>query len=64
MREADPTFICSAYKKNRYFMFTQREPVDPEDAKTIIAAGGSGRDVFNEKLNAGGQEIDSKGEGF
>ena len=30
-RELDPTFICSAFKKNRFYLFTQREPIDPED---------------------------------
>jgi hypothetical protein len=30
-------------------MFTQREPVDPDDHKAISAAGQVGRDVFNEQ---------------
>jgi hypothetical protein len=30
-RDIDPTFICSAFKKNRFYLFTQREPIDPED---------------------------------
>jgi len=31
MRDIDPTFVCSAFKKNRFYLFTQREPIDPED---------------------------------
>lgn len=39
---SDPTLFCTAYKKNRFYMFTRR---DAEDLK-----GGEGdRDVFNEK---------------
>ena len=25
---SDPTLICTAYKKNRFYMFTRREPED------------------------------------
>lgn len=28
---SDPTILASSYKKNRFFMFTQREPEDKED---------------------------------
>ena len=44
-KERDPTMICCAYKKNRFYLLTQREPVDPEEQK-----GAVGRDVFNEKI--------------
>eukprot|EP00878_Enallax_costatus_P002186 GHUV01002357.1.p1 GENE.GHUV01002357.1~~GHUV01002357.1.p1 ORF type:complete len:625 (+),score=138.92 GHUV01002357.1:201-2075(+) len=40
--ERDPTIIATAYKKQRLYLFTRREPADAEDAAT-------GRDVFNEK---------------
>ncbi|XP_050432168.1 peptidylprolyl isomerase domain and WD repeat-containing protein 1 [Adelges cooleyi] len=39
---SDPTLFCTAYKKNRFYMFTKREP---EDIKSIDAD----RDVFNER---------------
>eukprot|EP00105_Crassostrea_gigas_P002399 XP_011414911.1 PREDICTED: peptidylprolyl isomerase domain and WD repeat-containing protein 1 [Crassostrea gigas] len=38
----DPILFCTAFKKNRFYMFTQREP---EDTKSADAE----RDVFNEK---------------
>jgi peptidylprolyl isomerase domain and WD repeat-containing protein 1 len=28
---SDPTLVCSAFKKNRFYMFSQREPEDPDD---------------------------------
>lgn len=40
--QPDPTLFCTAFKKNRFYLFTRREPTDsknPEDD----------RDVFNEK---------------
>ncbi|NXJ71036.1 PPWD1 protein, partial [Rostratula benghalensis] len=40
--QADPTVICTAFKKNRFYMFTKREPEDTKSAD-------SDRDVFNEK---------------
>lgn len=40
--QSDPTVFCTSFKKNRFYMFTKREP---EDAKTAE----SDRDVFNEK---------------
>lgn len=39
---SDPTLFCTAFKKNRFYMFTRREP---EDTKSPDAD----RDVFNEK---------------
>lgn len=38
----DPTLFCTAFKKNRFFMFTSREPADTK-------GGDNDRDVFNEK---------------
>ncbi|XP_072920628.1 peptidylprolyl isomerase domain and WD repeat-containing protein 1 isoform X1 [Hemitrygon akajei] len=38
----DPTVFCTAFKKNRFYMFTKREPEDTKSAE-------SDRDVFNEK---------------
>lgn len=39
---SDPTLFCTAFKKNRFYLFSTREP---EDTKSIDAE----RDVFNEK---------------
>ena len=41
--EADPTIFCAAFKKSRFFLFTRREPDDPDGDDQV------GRDVFNEK---------------
>ncbi|XP_017774692.1 PREDICTED: peptidylprolyl isomerase domain and WD repeat-containing protein 1 [Nicrophorus vespilloides] len=38
----DPTLICTAYKKSRFYIFTRREPDDP-------SSHGQDRDIFNEK---------------
>ncbi|GAB6022344.1 Peptidylprolyl isomerase domain and WD repeat containing protein 1 [Chamberlinius hualienensis] len=38
----DPTLFCTAFKKNRFYVFSQREPEDSKDADTD-------RDIFNEK---------------
>ncbi|KAI8372788.1 peptidyl-prolyl cis-trans isomerase cyp15 [Radiomyces spectabilis] len=38
----DPTLFCTAFKRNRFFMFTRREPYDDDSHK-------ADRDVFNEK---------------
>ncbi|KAI8579693.1 hypothetical protein K450DRAFT_241062 [Umbelopsis ramanniana AG] len=40
--ELDPTLFTTAFKRNRFFMFTQREPNAYDDSK-------GDRDVFNEK---------------
>ncbi|KAI8471687.1 MAG: putative cyclophilin (cyp-15) [Monoraphidium minutum] len=42
--ERDPTLLALAYRKQRFYLFTRREPADAEDAA-------AGRDVFNEKPN-------------
>ena len=39
----DPTLFCCAFKKSRFFLFTRREPEEPEGDMEM------GRDVFNEK---------------
>eukprot|EP00026_Physarum_polycephalum_P001078 Phypoly_transcript_01079.p1 GENE.Phypoly_transcript_01079~~Phypoly_transcript_01079.p1 ORF type:complete len:623 (+),score=105.08 Phypoly_transcript_01079:1835-3703(+) len=41
----DPTLFCSAFKKQRFYMFTRREPTDVEGENIVE----TGRDVFNEK---------------
>ena len=42
----DPMLFCTAFKKNRFYYFSQREPEDGVDAHTI------GRDVWNERPTA------------
>ncbi|KAJ3345581.1 hypothetical protein HDU91_007304 [Kappamyces sp. JEL0680] len=39
--ETDPTIICTAFRKNRFYLFTRREPDS--------SSGSGGRDIFNEK---------------
>lgn len=68
MRDIDPTFVCSAFKKNRFYLFTQREPIDPEDTQKGAAAmlqGGEslGRDVFNEKIGKEAEIAAASGKG-
>jgi peptidylprolyl isomerase domain and WD repeat-containing protein 1 len=41
----DPTLICCAWKKNRFYMFTRRKPDESIDDSGDIR----NRDVFNEK---------------
>ncbi|CAI9303586.1 unnamed protein product [Lactuca saligna] len=38
----DPTLLCCAFKKHRIYLFSRREPEEPDDAT-------KGRDVFKEK---------------
>uniref|UniRef100_A0A1B6LLZ5 peptidylprolyl isomerase n=1 Tax=Graphocephala atropunctata TaxID=36148 RepID=A0A1B6LLZ5_9HEMI len=38
----DPAIFCTAFKKNRFYIFTRREPEDTKSAE-------ADRDVFNEK---------------
>lgn len=38
----DPTLLCCAFKKHRIYLFSRREPEEPDDPT-------KGRDVFNEK---------------
>lgn len=39
---SDPTLLCCAFKRHRIYLFSRREPEEPEDTT-------KGRDVFNEK---------------
>lgn len=41
--EPDPILLCTAHKKERFYIFSRREPEDVEGAA-------HGRDVFNEPL--------------
>eukprot|EP00308_Calcidiscus_leptoporus_P024452 CAMPEP_0119354182 /NCGR_PEP_ID=MMETSP1334-20130426/3213_1 /TAXON_ID=127549 /ORGANISM="Calcidiscus leptoporus, Strain RCC1130" /LENGTH=613 /DNA_ID=CAMNT_0007367667 /DNA_START=39 /DNA_END=1880 /DNA_ORIENTATION=- len=41
--DEDPTLLCCAFKKSRFFLFSSREPQEPEGDEAV------GRDVFNEK---------------
>ncbi|KAM7536269.1 hypothetical protein Aperf_G00000086381 [Anoplocephala perfoliata] len=46
----DPVIVCTAFKKNRVFLFTNREPHEiKSDGDTLAAGSTSERDVFNEK---------------
>lgn len=40
--QPDPTLVCTAYKKSRFYLFSRREPDDPQGHD-------QDRDVFNEK---------------
>ncbi|GMF58391.1 unnamed protein product [Phytophthora fragariaefolia] len=42
----DPTLFCTSFKRNRFFLFSTREP-EEEDGEG--GSAGTGRDVFNEK---------------
>ena len=46
----DPTLVCTAFKKKRFYLFSRREP--DETASAADGADGGGRDVFNEKPTA------------
>jgi len=46
----DPHLFCTAYKRSRFYMFTKREPLEPEDN-----VYGVGRDIFNERPPADGR---------
>eukprot|EP00842_Homolaphlyctis_polyrhiza_P002781 jgi/Hompol1/3503/HPOL_006178-RA len=46
----DPTLFCTAYKKNRFYSLTRREPDSENSIVAGTGGGGStGRDIFNEK---------------
>ncbi len=61
----DPTIFCTAYKKNRFFLFTKREPEETKKSVRFIQlkniflfvnsiqnafdSADNERDVFNEK---------------
>ncbi|GLD95777.1 hypothetical protein PINS_up004455 [Pythium insidiosum] len=40
----DPTLFCTSFKKQRFYLFSSREPEDDDEDET-----GTGRDIFNEK---------------
>ncbi|KAG6586951.1 Peptidylprolyl isomerase domain and WD repeat-containing protein 1 [Phytophthora cinnamomi] len=42
----DPTLFCTSFKRNRFFLFSSREPDEDEGEE---GSAGTGRDVFNEK---------------
>ncbi len=42
--QTDPTLFCTAYKRNRFYLFTKREPDSTQSVQ-----GPTGRDIFNEK---------------
>ncbi|KAJ1554925.1 hypothetical protein HK405_003717, partial [Cladochytrium tenue] len=44
--ETDPTIIATAFKKNRFYLFSNR---DPDSETSGSAAAATSRDVFNEK---------------
>ncbi len=41
----DPTLLTIAYKKNRFYLFTKREPSDLDVEKSLVK-----RDIVNEKI--------------
>lgn len=42
--QPDPTLFCTAYKKNRFFIFSQRDPEEATEENPLAE-----RDIFNEK---------------
>ncbi|KAL9645210.1 hypothetical protein ABK040_002411 [Willaertia magna] len=54
---SDPTVFCCAYRKNRFYMFSKREPTEDEEISNVIHkkfsylgnSASFGRDIFNEK---------------
>ncbi|KAI8607924.1 hypothetical protein BC830DRAFT_1157432 [Chytriomyces sp. MP71] len=50
----DPTLFCTAYKRNRFYILTRREPDSGETANT-----GTSRDIFNEKPSREEQTVAS-----
>ncbi|CAH8648291.1 unnamed protein product [Heterobilharzia americana] len=45
-----PVLVCTAFKKNRIYLFTNREPHDVKsDGDTVTPGSTAERDVFNEK---------------
>ncbi|KAJ3207647.1 AAA ATPase midasin, partial [Entophlyctis luteolus] len=57
----DPTLFCTAYKRNRFYMMTRREPDSDTSAATGNASGGVGRDIFNEKPSREEQTVAAGG---
>jgi peptidylprolyl isomerase domain and WD repeat-containing protein 1 len=48
IENTDPTIFCCAYKKNRFYSFSRREPSEEE---------GTARDIFNEKPSKEDMEV-------
>ncbi|KAJ3328777.1 hypothetical protein HDU76_009310 [Blyttiomyces sp. JEL0837] len=44
--ELDPTLICTAFKRNRFYLFSRREP---DSGESSGAGTSTSRDIFNEK---------------
>jgi peptidylprolyl isomerase domain and WD repeat-containing protein 1 len=42
-KEEDPTLFCTAFRKERFYMFTAREPAEADGVSSF------GRDVYNER---------------
>ncbi|KAJ3210399.1 Peptidyl-prolyl cis-trans isomerase cyp15 [Dinochytrium kinnereticum] len=51
----DPSLFCTAYDKNRFFMFTKRDP----NADESSLGPGQSRDIFNEKPSREEQTVAS-----
>ena len=46
---ADPLLVTTAFRRNRFYLFSRREPADIlAEGPSSGSAGGGGRDVFNE----------------
>ncbi|KJH47928.1 peptidyl-prolyl cis-trans isomerase, cyclophilin-type [Dictyocaulus viviparus] len=43
--EPDPIMVCCAYKKNRFYLFTNKEPYSTDDGDESATS----RDIFNER---------------
>eukprot|EP00771_Trimastix_marina_P002609 gnl/Trimastix_PCT/375.p1 GENE.gnl/Trimastix_PCT/375~~gnl/Trimastix_PCT/375.p1 ORF type:complete len:632 (-),score=190.46 gnl/Trimastix_PCT/375:270-1970(-) len=48
--DPDPTLFCTALKRDRFFLFTRREPVDEDES-------GLARDIMNEKPTPEEQQL-------
>jgi len=45
----DPTLFCASFKKPSFYLFSRREPEEPEEGDNTLTGG---RDVFNERPTA------------
>jgi len=52
----DPTLFCLGYKKHRFYMFTKREPKEPESDDPLAI----GRDILNERPTNEEEAMSSK----
>jgi len=53
--EHDPTLVCSAFRKHRFYLFTRREPTMDESSDGVVL-----RDIFNERPTKEEQAMLSK----